>query len=174
MRTTSRIVAVAALLLLMTGAAALAQRNPDARLLHAVEIGPDGVKAANLQCASSATSATSGDRSGVVLRNGSPNPVMLSFSDGSRLLLEPGQDVTLSEEVASSHKCACQCTCSGTGFSETITFDCPSGGCAGENGSACLVLVGSPPTAKEGTLSGCKKIYIPILSSAGEVVLEAN
>jgi hypothetical protein len=170
MRTTSRIVAVAVLLLLMTGAAALAQRHPDARLLHAMELGPDGVKAANLECASSATSATSGERSGVVLRNGSPNPVMLSFSDGSNLLLEPGQDVTLSAEVASTHKCACQCTCSGTGFSQKLTFDCPSGGCAGENGSACMVFVGTE--LKEGTLSECRKVYIPALASATEVVLE--
>ncbi|HWM92919.1 MAG TPA: hypothetical protein VN493_19305 [Thermoanaerobaculia bacterium] len=169
MRTISRIVVVAGLLVLMTGAAAFAERSPHATLLYAQEVGPDGVRTANLQCAG----ATAGERSGVVLRNGGQHAATLFFSDGSELVLEPGHEVTLSEAAASTHKCACQCTCSsGTDFSQKLTFDCPAGGCAGENGSACVVFVGTE--LKEGTLSGCRKVYIPATAEPAEPAAEVE
>lgn len=109
----------------------------------------------------------------VTLRNPGPEAALLIFADGSASVLEAGHTLTLagSDLMASTHRCVCDCTCSGEGFSKTISFPCASttgeDKCPTSNGSACEVFIeeGGKLKLRKGTLSGCTRVYTPAVAS---------
>ncbi len=173
MRSTSRTSCPRALapvlLLLFAAAPAFAERVTNTPLLFAVEVGARAAREAQLECTAA---ARAGERPGLMVRNAGPYEAVLFFANGQEQTLAPGERITLSAEAAalSTHRCVCSCTCSGEGFSQKISFPCDASTgpdtCPSADGSACFVFVGTD--LKEGTLSGCKRAYVPVAAEPAE------
>jgi hypothetical protein len=155
--------------LLLLGLVSLSGSAQGTPLLRALVLDGSAEPARELafECASAETAVAGA----VTLRNPGPEAALLVFGDGSTSILEAGEGITLAgaDLLASTHRCLCECTCSGEGFSKIITFPCSSttgeDKCPTANDSACEVLL---PNAdgklelKKGKLSGCSRIYSPV------------
>ncbi len=115
---------------------------------------------AHLECAGTTADGR------IVLRNAGDEAAILFFASGESQVLAPGEELAVEEDAAAvigTHQCVCKCTCTAAdGSTEGISFPCDSNTgpdpCPASNGSGCLFA----DADKEGTLSGCKRWYIPI------------
>jgi hypothetical protein len=172
MRLSTRITVIAVFATLVLTSAVFAAKAPHNPLSSSAPLVAtwvfDGSRSVPIQLECAGTRETENGPV-VVVRNTSGLDAFLVFKDGTSRLLAPDQELELVGEAAatSTNKCVCKCTCSGADGSQSITFDCASSTgpdqCPTSNGSNCMYF-DSNNKLHTGTLSGCTRWYIPIVS----------
>jgi hypothetical protein len=97
------------------------------------------------------------------LNNLGDSTIFILSAEGELIQIPSGQSLWVGDDggLTPTHRCMCICTCSGGGFSETITSRCNGlGGCA-RNGEVCEIL-DEYGKLRTGTISNCTVVYSPI------------